>query len=116
MGDPGTRQPRSGRRWSWPTRNGKRFGASRLTYWSLMNVKAVFGQDHVVFAFFSERGGQADIEFVGFGESGAGVCVVAKRVARFDALNEGTEDGIQMGDVLDVEEFTPRLVHHFADV
>src|SRR5580692_4671240 len=81
-----------------------------------MNVKAVFGQDHVVAAFFSKRASQANVEFVGFAESCAGVCVVAQGVARFDALNEGSEDGIQMGDVGYVEEFAPCLVHHFADV
>src|ERR1700676_4474391 len=116
MGDPGTRQPRFGHHHSWPTRNARTLQASRLTYWSLVDVKAVFGQNHVVFAFFPEGGSQANVEFVRFAESCVGVCVVPKRVACLYALNKSAKDGIQMGDVLDVEKFTTGLVHHLANV
>src|SRR5271167_624415 len=81
-----------------------------------MNVEARFGEDHVVVAFFSERRSEPNIEFVGLAKSRAGVRVVAQRVARLDALNQGAKDGIQMRDILHVEELAARLVHHFANV
>ena len=81
-----------------------------------MNVKAVFGEDDVVLAFFPERGSQAHVEFVRFAESCAGICVVAQRVARLNSLNQSPKDRIQVGDVLDVEELAARLVHHLANV
>jgi hypothetical protein len=81
-----------------------------------VDVVAGFGEDDVVFAFFAEGGGETDIEFVGLAFGGGGLGVKAESVTRLDALDEGAEDGVEMGDILHVEDFAAGLVDDFADV
>ena len=61
-----------------------------------MDIEAGFGEDDVVAAFFPEGGGQPDVEFVGLAKGCGGVGVVAQRVPRLDALDEGAENGVEM--------------------
>src|SRR6266481_3489117 len=81
-----------------------------------MNVEAAFREHHVLPPLFPEGRSKANIEFMRFAEGRRSVRVVTQRVTRLNALNQAAKDGIQVRDVLDVEEFAARLVHHFANV
>ena len=65
---------------------------------------------------FAERRRQAQIEFVLFAFGGGGFGVVADGVAGFDALDQCVKCGIEIGDILHIEHFAARGVHHFANV
>lgn len=81
-----------------------------------MDVVGAAGEDEVVVAFFAEGGSEVHVEFVRFAGGGVGLGVVAEGVARFDAVDEGAENFVEVGDVGDVEDFAASLVDDFAYV
>ena len=81
-----------------------------------MDVEAGLAKDDIVAVLFAEGGGEADVEFVGFAESGRGVGVVTERVAGFDSVDERAKHSFELGDLLNVEDFAAGLVRNFTNV
>src|SRR3979490_3434305 len=79
-------------------------------------VKAALGEHDVIASLRSERRRQANIQLVRFALGAVDRSVVPQRITRLDPLHQRAENGAQVYHVLDVEDFSSRLVHDLANV
>ena len=73
-------------------------------------------EDEIVFSFFAVRGCQSYIELMGLARSRRGLCVIPKRVTRFDPVDQCSKYIIQMRNILHIENFPARLLCNFVNI
>src|SRR5882672_420857 len=79
-------------------------------------VEAALGENDVVASLRSERRRQANIQLVRSTLGAVHRSVVPQRITRLDPLHQRAENSAQIAHVLDVEDFSARLVHDLPNV